>query len=119
MSGCVGLQLARSPPAAAWFSAVSVGGLFLEGCPIWDEPDSETSPHPASTRTNKDAASMNPNHILFSRATKVAPSLPVTVCVSYGNQRTTHRGTIPPRVCYELGRKSHRNADSTVGLVPS
>jgi predicted ATPase/class 3 adenylate cyclase len=24
-----------------------------------------------------------------------------------------------PRACYELGRKSHRNADSTVGLVPS
>src|SRR5215211_8017949 len=23
-----------------------------------------------------------------------------------------------PRACYELGRKSHRNADSTVGLVP-
>src|SRR5215212_4903912 len=23
------------------------------------------------------------------------------------------------RACYELGRKSHRNADSTVGLVPS
>jgi hypothetical protein len=24
-----------------------------------------------------------------------------------------------PRACYELGRKSHRNADSKVGLVPS
>src|SRR5215212_6887260 len=24
-----------------------------------------------------------------------------------------------PRACYELGRKSHRNADSTVGLGPS
>jgi transposase InsO family protein len=24
-----------------------------------------------------------------------------------------------PRACYEPGRKSHRNADSTVGLVPS
>src|SRR5215213_6138240 len=24
-----------------------------------------------------------------------------------------------PKACYELGRKSHRNADSTVGLVPS
>jgi DEAD/DEAH box helicase domain-containing protein len=24
-----------------------------------------------------------------------------------------------PRACYELGRSSHRNADSTVGLVPS
>jgi cobalt-zinc-cadmium efflux system protein len=24
-----------------------------------------------------------------------------------------------PRACYELGRKSHRNADSTVGLLPS
>jgi hypothetical protein len=24
-----------------------------------------------------------------------------------------------PRACYELGRKSHRNADFTVGLVPS
>jgi hypothetical protein len=23
------------------------------------------------------------------------------------------------RACYELGRKSHRNADSTVGSVPS
>jgi hypothetical protein len=23
------------------------------------------------------------------------------------------------RACYELGRKSHRNADFTVGLVPS
>jgi serine phosphatase RsbU (regulator of sigma subunit) len=26
---------------------------------------------------------------------------------------------LEPRACYELGRKSHRNADSTVGLVPS
>src|SRR5215217_109987 len=25
----------------------------------------------------------------------------------------------PPRACYELGQKPHRNADSTVGLVPS
>jgi hypothetical protein len=24
-----------------------------------------------------------------------------------------------PRACYELGRKPHRNADYTVGLVPS
>src|SRR5215218_3551079 len=24
-----------------------------------------------------------------------------------------------PRACYELGQKSHRNADFTVGLVPS
>src|SRR5918999_4336141 len=96
MSGCVGLQLAGPFPAEAWLSAVLVGGLFLEGCAIWDEPDSETSPHPASTKTNKDAASMHPNHILFSCATMVAPSLLVTVCVSYGNQRTTHRGTIPP-----------------------
>jgi hypothetical protein len=36
------------------------------------------------------------------------------------------RGSVPrtprsiwPRACYELGRKSHRNADSKVGLVPS
>jgi hypothetical protein len=34
---------------------------------------------------------MHPNHILFSCATMVAPSLLVTVCVSYGNQRTTRR----------------------------
>src|SRR5215207_10665167 len=95
MSGWVGLQLAGPPPAAAWLSAVSEGGLFLEGCAIWDEPDSETSAHPASTKTNKEAASTHPNHILFSCATMVAPSLRVTVCVSYGNQRTTHRGTIP------------------------
>src|SRR5215211_1569315 len=95
MSGWVGLQLA-GPPAAAWLSAVSVGGLFLEGCAIWDEPDSESSPHPASTKTNKDAASMHPNHILFCRATMVAPSLTIRVCVSYGNQRTTHRVPIPP-----------------------
>jgi hypothetical protein len=94
MSSWVGLQLAGRPPVA-WLSAVLVGLLSLEGCAIWDEPDSETSPHPASTRTNKDAASMHPNQILFSRATMVAPSLLVTVCVSYGNQRTTHRGTIP------------------------
>jgi Uma2 family endonuclease len=26
---------------------------------------------------------------------------------------------VSTRACYELGRKSHRNADSTVGLVPS
>jgi|SRR5918995_1875399 hypothetical protein len=26
---------------------------------------------------------------------------------------------IQPRACYELGRKSHRNADSTIGLVTS
>src|SRR5918997_2297307 len=95
MSGCVGLQLAGPPPAPAWLSVVSVGWPFLEGCAMWDEPDSETSAHPASTRTNKDAASMHPNRILFSCATTVAPSLLVTVCVSYGNQKTTHRGTIP------------------------
>src|SRR5215208_5692732 len=92
MSGCVGLQSAGLPPAAAaWLSAGSAGGLFMEGCPIWDEPNSETSPHAASTKTNKDAASMHPNHILFSCATMVAPSLPVTVCACYSNQRTTHR----------------------------
>src|SRR5918998_5113163 len=95
MSGCVGLQLACPPPAAAWLSPVPVDGPFLEGCAMWDEPDSETSAHPASTRTNKDAASMHPNQILFSCATMVAPSLRVRVCVSYGNQRTTYRGTIP------------------------
>src|SRR5918997_7077803 len=96
MSGCVGLQLAGPPPAPAWLSVVSVGGLFLEGCAIWDEPDSGTSAHPASTRTNKDAASTHPNRILLSRATMVAPSLLVTVCDSYGNQRTTYRGDFPP-----------------------
>jgi hypothetical protein len=26
---------------------------------------------------------------------------------------------ITPRACYALGRKSHRNADSTIGLVTS
>jgi hypothetical protein len=83
-------------PAAVWLSAVSADGLFLECCAIWDEPDSETSLHPASTKTNKDAASRHPNRILFSRATMVAPSLRVTVCVCYGNQRTTYQGTIPP-----------------------
>src|SRR5215211_9066863 len=95
MSGWVGLQSAVPPPEAC-LSPVSVGGRFLEGCALWGEPDSETSPHPASTRTNKDAASTHPNHIFFSRATMVAPSLRVTICVSYGNQRTTHRGTTPP-----------------------
>src|SRR5918999_5590481 len=113
MSGCVGLQLAGPFPAEAWLSAVLVGGLFLEGCAIWDEPDSEASPHPVSTRTTKEAASTHPNQILFSRATIVAPSLRVTVCVSYGSQRTTHRGTIPtiradtrsnmPSTCPDLG----------------
>src|SRR5918993_5940145 len=97
MSGWVGLQSAGPSPAAAWLSAVSVGGLFLEGCAIWDEPDSEPSPHPASTTTNTDAASTHPNHILFSRATMVAPSLLGTVCVSYSNQRTTHWGTLPTK----------------------
>src|SRR5215204_6188756 len=95
MSGWVGLHSADLP--AAWLSAVLVGGpFFLEGCAIWDEPDSETSAHPASTRTNKEAASMHQNHILFSCATMVAPSLLVRVCVSNGNQRTTHRRTILP-----------------------
>jgi hypothetical protein len=93
MSGWVGLHSADLP--AAWLSAVLVGGLFLEDCAIWDEPDSEAWLHQASTRTNKDAASMHPNLVLFTRATMVAPSLTVTLCVSYGNQRTTHRGTIP------------------------
>src|SRR5918993_5154354 len=94
MSVCVGWQLAGPSPAAAWLSPVSVDGLFLEGCAVWDEPDSETSAHPVSTKTNKVAASTHPNHILFSRATMVAPSLLVTVCVPYGNQRTKHSGTI-------------------------
>src|SRR5215211_6152055 len=90
MSGCVGLQSADLP-AAAWLSAVSVGLLFLEGCALWDEPDSETSAHPFSTRTNKEAASMHPNNIIFSCTTMVAPLLRITVCDSYGIQRTTHR----------------------------
>ena len=90
MSGWVGLQLADSP-AAAWLSAVSADGLFLECCAIWDEPDSESSPHPASTKTNKVPASRHPNHILFLCATVVAPFLLVRVCVCYGNQRTAHR----------------------------
>jgi hypothetical protein len=110
MSGWVGLQLA-GPPPAAWLSAVSVDGLFLEGCPIRDESDSETSPHPASTRTIKDAASTHPNQILFLRAIMVAPSLRVTVCVSYGSQRTTHRElsqqtvtqSSMPSTCPDLG----------------
>src|SRR5918998_2712489 len=93
MSGWVGLQLAGPPPAPAWLSVVSVGRLFLEGCAIWDEPDSGTSAHPASTRTNKDAASTHPNHILLSRATMVDPSLRVTVCVCCGNRGPAHRGT--------------------------
>jgi transcriptional regulator with XRE-family HTH domain len=49
------------------------------GRPYGRDRDSETSPHPASTRTNEDAASAHPNRILFSRATMVAPSLTVTV----------------------------------------
>jgi hypothetical protein len=32
-------------------------------------------------------------------------------------RRSMH--SLAPRACYELGRKSHRNVDSTVGLVPS
>src|SRR5918998_629623 len=99
MSGCVGLQSAY-PPAAAWLSAVSVGGPFLEGCALGDEPDSETSPHPASTRSNKDAPSAHPNRISLSRATMVAPSLTVTACVSYGNRGLAHRGTaLTNRLC--------------------
>src|SRR5215208_2279795 len=94
MSGCVGLQLA-GPPPEPWRSAVSVGGL-VEGSSFRDDPDSERSPHPASARTNKDAASTPPNRIPFSHATMVAPSLPVAVCVAYGNHRSKHRGTIPP-----------------------
>src|SRR5918998_6286642 len=96
MSGWVGLQLAGPPPAPAWLSVVSVGWPFLEGCAMWDEPDSETSAHPASTRTNKDAASMHPNQVLFTRATMVAPSLLVRVYVPYGNQRTPHRESSLP-----------------------
>jgi hypothetical protein len=101
------------PPAAAWLSAVWVGGLFSEGCAMWDEPDSETSAHPACTKTNKDEASRHPNQILFCRATMVAPSLTVTVRVSYSNQRTAHRDTIPtsrpdtrsnmPSICPDQG----------------
>src|SRR5688572_14790895 len=93
MSGWVDLQF--TCPAAALLSAVSVGLLSFEGCAVWDEPDSETSPHPVSARTNKDTASTHPNQVLFSRATVVAPSLVVRVYVSYGNQRTTDQGTIP------------------------
>src|SRR5919112_6040754 len=99
MSGWVGLQSAGSSPAA-WLSAVLVGLLFLEDCGVWDEPDSETSPHPASTRTNKDAPSAHPNRISLSRATMVAPSLTVTACVSYGNRGLAHRGTaLTNRLC--------------------
>ncbi len=64
MSGCVGLQFAGPP--AAWRS-VSAGGL-VEGSAVRDELGSEP-PHPASMRTNKDAASAYPGRILFSRAT--------------------------------------------------
>src|SRR5215207_2881882 len=95
MSGWVALH-SEDLPAAAWLSAVLVGLLFLEGCALWDEPGSERSAHPASNKTNKEATSKHPNQILFSCATMVAPSLLVTVCVSYGNQRTAHLGTILP-----------------------
>src|SRR5918999_5014026 len=95
MSGWVGLQLAGSLPAAARLSAVLLGLPFSEGCAIWDEPDSETSAHPASRRTNKNAASTHPSRILFSCATMVAPSLPVTVCVPYGNRGTSASGNHP------------------------
>src|SRR5918997_3110111 len=90
MSGCVGSQFADPPPA--WLSSVAACGL-LKGSAVRVELDSETSPHPASTKTNKEAASAPPNLTLFSHATMVAPSLMVTACVSYGKGRTAPRGT--------------------------
>jgi hypothetical protein len=33
--------------------------------------------------------------------------------------RQTAEPSTQPRACYALGRKSHRNADSTLGLVTS
>jgi heme-degrading monooxygenase HmoA len=36
----------------------------------------------------------------------------------FGVARSIQQASLP-RACYELGRKSHRNADSTVSLVPS
>jgi hypothetical protein len=36
-----------------------------------------------------------------------------------GNPHLGHRFITRSRACYELGRKSHRNADFTVSLVPS
>src|SRR5919112_3899449 len=95
MSGSVGSQLAGRPAAAALLSAFSVGRPFLEGCALGDEPDSAASVHPASTKTNKVAASAHPNRISLSRAAMVAPTLLLTVRVSYGNQRIGHRVTIP------------------------
>jgi hypothetical protein len=47
---------------------------------------------------------------------------PASVLAFYeGEDRFVHHlaTRVPFRACYELGRKSHRNADSTVGLVPS
>src|SRR3712207_5740298 len=62
MSGCVRLQLAGSS-AAARLSPIWAGGLFLEGSAVWVELDSGP-PHPASTRANKDTASVHPNRML-------------------------------------------------------
>src|SRR5918995_730834 len=95
MSGCVGLQSVGRPAAAVLLSAFSVGGFFLEGCALGDEPDSEASVHPTSTRTNKDVVSALRNRIVLSREIMVAPTLLLTVRVSYGNRRPAHRVTIP------------------------
>jgi hypothetical protein len=62
----------------------------------------------ASTRTNKEAASRHPNHILFSCATMVAPSLLVTVCVSYGISRGRR-----------IGDPSHLSRPNTQSSIPS
>src|SRR5215211_8143228 len=38
---------------------------------------------------------------------------------TWGGSHLGARSDITLKACYELGRKPHRNADSTVGLVPS
>src|SRR5829696_5484124 len=61
----------------------------------------------------------------FARKLGVSKLRPSGFACQHGASRRSARSglrlsvsTVLARACYELGRKSHRNADSTVGLVP-
>src|SRR5215216_70041 len=62
-----------------------------------------------------DGAGDEGDHLRF--ANSATSSQRASITVNPGQQ--VDEIQIRSRACYELGRKSHRNADSTVSLVPS
>src|SRR5215208_1766133 len=75
----------------------------------WREIGNRTENHGVPGSIPGPATSKSPAN---NRKTKA----PDPIARAFGRSHPLCNG---PRACYELGQKSHRNADSTVGLVPS